>query len=127
VGCNPYAETRAALDPAERIRFDRGVRAATPCWSCHDLTGDAFKIGPPLQGLFGRKAGAVEDFPYSPALAQSSLHWDEQNLHRFLSNPQATIPGNRMLSPSINDEGARADLIFFLSRVTRHPSRASVQ
>ncbi|MCS5636298.1 MAG: cytochrome c family protein, partial [Myxococcota bacterium] len=94
LGCDPYSETRAGLDPAERIRFDRGVRAATPCWSCHDLTGDALKIGPPLQGLFGRKAGVVEDFPYSPALAQSSLHWNAQNLHRFLANPQATIPGN---------------------------------
>ena len=118
-GCDSYSEARAALGPAERARFDRGLRIATPCWSCHDLTGDALKVGPPLRGLFGRKAGAVEDFPYSPALSRSSLHWDAQNLHRFLGNPQATIPGNRMLSPPISDAGARADLIFFLERATR--------
>jgi len=80
-----------------------------------------------LKGLFGRKAGGVEGFPYSPALSGSSLSWDVQNLDRFLANPQLVLPGNRMLSPPISDPAARADLIFFLRRVTQQKGGGAVR
>ncbi|MFP6641523.1 MAG: c-type cytochrome [Myxococcota bacterium] len=118
-GCNDYSQVRASLDPAERVSFDRGQREATPCWSCHDLTGQGRKIGPPLGGFFGRPAARAPDYPYSPALEASGLVWNEQTLGAFLEAPQRVIPGNRMLSPPLTDAARRADLVFFLSRVSR--------
>ena len=118
-GCNPYSEIRGQLSKSDQARFDRGTRAATPCWTCHDLTGEGQKIGPPLTGLFGQKAGFVKGFPYSPAMLGSPVVWTRQSLNRFLLNSQALIPGNRMLSPPLPDPRMRSDLIFFLDLVTR--------
>ena len=123
VACDPYSDTRAELGEADAKRFDRGLRASTPCWSCHDPKGDAFKIGPPLSTLFGRKAGSVKGFPYSAAMLGSSVVWNPGSLDRFLENPQAVVPHNRMLSAPVADPGVRADLIFFLSVLDRHSER----
>ncbi|MDG2332663.1 MAG: c-type cytochrome [Myxococcota bacterium] len=117
-GCNPYSEIRSELSPADQMRFDRGLRSATPCWSCHDLTGDAIKVGPPLLGLFGQQAGFVKGFPYSRAMMASRVVWQSGTLDRFLSDPQGLIPQNRMLSAPLADPQQRSDLIFFLQRVS---------
>jgi cytochrome c len=117
-GCNPYSEIRSELSPADQMRFDRGLRSATPCWSCHDLTGDAIKVGPPLLGLFGQQAGFVKGFPYSPALRASRVVWETGTLDHFLVDPQGLIPQNRMLSAPLVDSQSRTDLIFFLRLVS---------
>ena len=117
--CDPFSENRAELGPADRERFDRGVRIASPCWSCHDPPGDKFKIGPPLGGFFGQRAGFVKGFPYSPAMQESAVEWNEHTLDRFLADPQALIPQNRMLFAPITDARARADLVYFLGLVYR--------
>lgn len=117
-GCDDYSQVRATLDPAERARFDRGQREATPCWSCHDVMGKGRNLGPPLGGFYGRGAGEAPDYPYSPALEASDLIWNEQTLDAFLAAPQRLIPGNRMLSPPLTDPARRADLIFFLTRAS---------
>ena len=120
IGCDPYGDTRAELGEADARRFDRGLRAATPCWSCHDPRGDALKIGPPLSNLFGRKAGSVKGFPYSAAMRDSPVVWNESSLDRFLQSPQSLIPSNRMLSAPIADPGSRGDLVFFFAALDQH-------
>ncbi len=118
-GCDPFSDVRAGLNPSDRERFDRGLRAATPCWSCHDPTGDALKIGPPLRGLFGQTAGFVKGFPYSSEMRESPVEWDENTLDRFLANPQWLIPQNRMIFAPMTDARTRADLVFFLGVIYR--------
>jgi len=111
---DPYAEVRARLDPAERARFDRGARAASPCAVCHDLAGEAVKIGPHLSGIGGRRAGAVPGYAYSDAMKTSGVRWSTRTLDAFLAEPQRVVPGNRMVSPGVRDPSARSDLVFFL-------------
>jgi cytochrome c len=67
-----------------------------------------------LFGLFGRKAGALEDFRYSPALKRSGITWNQQTLNTFLVDPQKSIPANRMPFDGIPNAKDRNDLIAFL-------------
>src|SRR5262245_31026671 len=44
------------------------------CSPCHDIGQDAkIKIGPPLNGIDGRKSGTFEGFNYSPAIFRHHL------------------------------------------------------
>lgn len=115
VACHdPYAEVRARLSPADLERFDRGARVALPCATCHDLAGEATKIGPHLSRLEGRRAGGLPGYAYSQAMEKSGLVWDADTLDGFLASPQSVVPGNRMVSPGVSDHAARSDLVFFL-------------
>ena len=71
-------------------------------------------VGPSLYGVFGRRAGEGGDFRYSPALRRSGIVWDQHTIETFITDPQATVPGNRMPFAGIPDAGARADLIAYL-------------
>lgn len=70
--------------------------------------------GPSLVGLLGRAAGSRQDFPYSPALRDSGLVWDEATLDRFLANPAATVPGTTMVV-GVPQPNSRRDLIAYLA------------
>ncbi len=119
-GCSdPWADVRAQLSPADLERFDRGARVAAPCAACHDLSGEAQKIGPHLKQIEGRRAGSLPGFAYSQALERSDLVWSARTLDAFLANPQRVVPGNRMVAAGVGDAGARADLVFFLVQAGR--------
>lgn len=81
------------------------------CFACHSI--DANRVGPMHRGVFGRKAGSVADYDYSPALKKSKLIWTEKNLDRWLTNPEKTIPGQKM-GYSVANAQDRADLIAYL-------------
>ncbi len=53
--------------------------------------------GPPLTGIIGRKAASAPHYPYSDALRASALTWDEATLAHFIADPQAVVPGTRMV------------------------------
>jgi cytochrome c len=67
------------------------------------------------RGVYGRKAGSVADFDYSPALRASGVVWEAASLDRWLSGPEAFIPGQRM-GFSISDPSTRADIIAYLKQ-----------
>jgi cytochrome c2 len=92
----------------------RGEKRFEECGACHALEKGKESVGPSLYGVFGRKAGEGGDFRYSPALKRSGITWDEHTIETFITDPQATVPGNRMPYAGIADAGARADLIAYL-------------
>jgi cytochrome c len=83
------------------------------CIACHSL--DANRVGPQHRGVYGRKAGAVPDFPYSAALAASTIVWSDTTLNRWLMDPEALIPGQRM-NVRVLSADDRTDIIAFLRR-----------
>jgi cytochrome c len=83
------------------------------CIGCHSL--DANRVGPKHRGVFGRRAGSVADFDYSPALSKATIVWGADTLDRWLADPQTTIPGQRM-NIRVAVAADRADLIAFLKR-----------
>lgn len=99
----------AAAPPGDPVR---GQRLYQSCMGCHSL--DENDVGPMHRGVVGRKAGTVSDYAYSAALKASGLTWDATTLDRWLSNPQALVPGSKMYF-SIAQPQDRADLIAYLA------------
>ncbi|MEM0946622.1 MAG: c-type cytochrome [Pseudomonadota bacterium] len=90
------------------------------CSICHTLGVDgARRAGPPLAGLFGRKAGAVTGYPYSDAIRALDLVWTEATIDALFDvGPDHYIPGTKMPMQRISAASDRADLIDFLKRET---------
>jgi cytochrome c len=83
------------------------------CSGCHAL--DADREGPQLRTVYGRKAGSVAGFQYSANLVRSGLTWNPDTLDRWLTDPDAMVPGNNMsfVTPKSID---RRDLIAYLQQ-----------
>lgn len=77
------------------------------------------KVGPNLHGLFGRKAGSIASFSYSQAMRSSGVTWSEETLMKYLGNPKALVPGNKMPFPGLKSEQDREDVISYLKQVTQ--------
>jgi cytochrome c len=87
---------------------------ASQCAACHSIKEGVNLVGPNLAKIFGRKAGSVPNFRYSPALRDSGIVWDEAALDKWLINPREDVPGNHMPYPGVPDAQKRADLIAYL-------------
>ena len=88
----------------------------TRCTSCHSIEYPA--AGPAHKGLFGRKAGSSPGYAYSSALKDSKVVWSAETLDKWLSGPEAFIPGQKMYI-SIPDAAERADIIAYLALATK--------
>ena len=97
----------------------RGEKKFEDCAACHKLEAGANNVGPSLYGIFGRKAGEIADFRYSPAIKRSAIVWTPETIDKFITDPQAMVPGNRMPYAGMASAADRADLIAFLSKASR--------
>jgi cytochrome c len=96
-----------------------GKSSFAKCKACHSLEAGKNIIGPSLHGLFGRKAGTAPNFNYSQANKSSGIVWDEDTLFKYLQNPQAFVPGTKMVFPGIKSENERKNLIAYLKEATK--------
>ena len=64
------------------------------CTGCH--AADEHRMGPRLRGVFGRRAGTADGYPYSDALKAVRAVWDAKTLDKWLADPDALVPGNDM-------------------------------
>lgn len=119
----PGGQTVAApeqpmIDPAN-VAALRGEKAFIQCAACHSVVeGGPNKIGPTLAGVFGRAAGTVDGYNYSPALASSGIVWDAAALDAITQNPNALIPGSKMVFAGISDAERRADIVAYLKAIS---------
>jgi cytochrome c len=81
------------------------------CIACH--SPDANRVGPMHRGVVGRKAGSLPDYSYSKALKGADFVWTAETLDKWLTNPQAFVPGQKMNFKVTKPED-RADLIAYL-------------
>ena len=102
---------------AEAQDVAAGERVFAQCRACHQV-GETAKnvVGPVLNGLFGRKAGTVEGYAYSPANKNSGLTWDEATFRDYIKDPRAKIPGTKMIYAGLKDEQRITDLVAYLKQ-----------
>ena len=103
--------------------LDNGARQfARKCSVCHSLEPDGKRrAGPTLYGVFGRRAGTLSGYPYSPALSATELVWNEQTIDAlFKEGPDVMTPGSKMPIQRINKAQDRQDLIKFLKSTVGH-------
>ncbi|WP_448206603.1 c-type cytochrome [Azospirillum sp. sgz302134] len=110
------AQVQAGSDPDP----EHGKALFHACAMCHTLTPDGGnRAGPTLWNLFGRPAGTVEGYRYSPALKGSKIVWDETTVARlFEVGPEVMTPGSKMPLQTIPSATDRADLVAYLKAVT---------
>lgn len=102
--------------------LDLGKRDfARKCSVCHTLEQDgANRAGPTLHGVFGRRAGAVAGYPYSPALRSATIVWTEETISKlFELGPEHYTPGSKMPLQRITDAGQRGALVAYLKQATQ--------
>jgi cytochrome c2 len=97
----------------------RGEARFQDCAACHKLEAGANTMGPSLQGIFARKAGEIADFRYSPAMKRSGITWTPETLDKYIADPQAMVPANRMPYAGMASASDRADLIAYLQQATK--------
>jgi len=107
-----------SVDAMASVRKGKKV-AVKQCVACHDITEAAQnKVGPPLWGIYGKPAGTVEGYQYSQVhldkAKADSIIWDDATLDIYIADPQALIPGNKMVYPGVKKETQRKNLIEYM-------------
>ena len=103
-----------------------GEKVFNKCRACHQI-GEGAKtlVGPPLNGIFGRKAGGISGYTYSDANKNSGITWDEAVLAEYLKNPRAKIPGTKMIFVGIPNDADILNLVAFLKQYDADGKKAA--
>ena len=97
----------------------RGAQVFAQCKICHSLEAGKNLVGPSLHGVIGRKAGSVSGYAYSPAMKNANVTWSDDTLSKYLVDPKAFIPGDKMVFAGIKDPSKLGDLLAYLNEATR--------
>ena len=97
----------------------RGQILSLACAACHSFgAGEKTIVGPNLHGVFGRAAGVLEGFDYSPGLKLSGLVWTPRALDAWLADPASFVAGTKMTFTGYRSAEDRRDLIGYLLQAT---------
>lgn len=122
-----FFRSAAPKDIENLSRFDAGAPPdakrgaklfAERCAACHAL--DKNEVGPRLGGVFDRVAGTAAGYAYSPALKAAGIHWTQDNLDRWLTNPKGFIAGAKM-PVRVLEANTRRDIIAYLAAESGKP------
>jgi cytochrome c len=123
------APAAAAFDVAKVIgqlakaNPDDGRDVFKRCLQCHTSEKDGpNRVGPNLWGIVGRARASRPGFPYSDAMKSHPGNWTFEELAKYLHDPRADIPGNKMAFVGIKDNAQLADLLVYLRNLNDSPA-----
>ena len=99
-----------------------GEKVFAKCKACHVIDAATNRVGPSLHGIIGRTAGTVEGFKYSEAMIQhgkDGLVWNNENLDKYLADPKAFVPKNKMAFPGLKNAEDRANVIAYIDEASK--------
>ena len=105
---------------------EKGAAVFQKCTSCHQV-GDGAKnrVGPQLNGIFGRAAGSVDGVKYSKSMTRmgaDGLIWTQETLDAFIENPKAMVSKTKMSFAGIKHPQDRADVLAYLRLYSDNPA-----
>lgn len=107
-----FAGTAQAQDVAA------GEKVFKKCMACHAVgEGAKNKVGPMLNGVFGRTAGSLPDYTYSKAMKDAGaggLVWNDETIGQYLLAPKEFVKGNKMAFPGLKKDDERANVIAYM-------------
>lgn len=116
----------AALFPAAALAQEGDAAAGkivfAKCGICHIAETDTNKVGPSLNGIFGRTAGTHPNFAYSTAMQEAGkggLVWDETTLRDYLHDPKAKVKGTKMTFVGLKDDTQITNLFAYLKQYSK--------
>ena len=65
---------------------------------------------------------AQPGFPYSDAMKNHPGSWTFEELAKYLHDPRADIPGNKMAFAGVKDDAELADLLVYLRKLSDSPA-----
>ncbi len=108
------ALAQTAGDPA------KGEQTFKTCHICHNIGPNAkIKVGPPLNGVIGRKWASWPGYAYSSGLQDGKAKgnvWNETTLDKWLQGPRALVPGTKMIFAGLKSPQQRANVIAYLKQ-----------
>jgi cytochrome c len=127
-----FAATCAAIFVCAGSAFAAGDAAKgeaafrAKCAICHQIgPGAQNGVGPELNGIVGRKAASVANFPtYSATMkkmGEEGYVWTEENIDKWIHDPKAMIPDSMMslAFAGVPDAAERADIIAYLKSASQ--------
>ena len=91
----------------------KGKAVFARCGMCHGTDGTPH-MGPDLKAVYGRKAGTLAGYTYSPAMKGANVTWDDKSLDSFVTAPRTMVPGTKMAFPGVANPADRSNLIAYL-------------
>lgn len=105
---------------------EAGAQAFQQCIGCHQVgPGAQDRIGPHLNGIFGRRAAAHDGYSYSRSMTRAGndgLIWTAETLDAYIENPRALVSKTRMSFRGMPDPQQRADLLAYMRSFSDDPS-----
>jgi cytochrome c len=106
--------------------IEAGKKLFSQCKGCHQIgAGAKDRIGPHMNGIFGRRAGAHDGFKYSKSMQRAGtdgLTWTAETLDAYIENPRALVSKTRMSFRGMKDATDRANLLAYLRDFSDSPS-----
>lgn len=103
-----------------------GQKVFRKCAGCHMVgPGARNRVGPHLNGIFGRHAASIEDFRYSKSMRRAGadgLVWELDKLDAYLENPKSLVSGTTMRFRGLSDRDDRLDVLAYLRQFSDDPA-----
>jgi cytochrome c len=114
LACGAAWMTAGVAAAAADVETGRAIYQAR-CAACHSAVHNG--IGPAHKGVFGRRIGQAPGYDHSPALKAATGRWTAESLDRWLADPEAFLPGEKM-GVSLESLADRASVIEYLKSLS---------
>jgi cytochrome c len=106
-----------AASPALSQDAEAGAKVFAKCRACHSI-GETSKngVGPSLNGIIGRAAGAYAGYNFSEANKSSGITWDEATFSEYIAAPAAKIKGTKMAFAGLKNPQEVLDIVAYLKQ-----------